>query len=154
MPEGLCPFNCNDRNDPRNKFVRRINKDCCIPAGYVGLTNMDHPCRFHCDELNFQLLQYDLVPAFSKFVEVYRETYQCALIGHSQRSVDEYLVRTDVHGTCYVNLVRSEYLLFQNERKQITLLLFLSGVPVKSQGMHSMFPCHTASLQYGSMGTL
>jgi hypothetical protein len=32
-------------------------------------------------------------------VELYAETYRCALIGYSWRSVHEHLVRIDVHGT-------------------------------------------------------
>jgi hypothetical protein len=81
LPAGVRPFNCDDKDDPRNKFARRIHEDCCIPAARVGLTNLENPCGFHCDEHNSQILQYELVPTFSKFVVLYGVTYRCALIG-------------------------------------------------------------------------
>jgi hypothetical protein len=87
----------------------------------VGLTNLENPCGFHCNQLNSQILQYELVPTFSKFVVLYGVTYCCALIGYSRRSVDEYLVEANVHGT-YIDFICSEYLLFPKERKQISPL--------------------------------
>jgi hypothetical protein len=137
IPDGLRPFNCDDRNDPRNKFARRIHNDCCIPAGRIGLTNVENPCGYHCDELNSQLLQYECVPTFNKIVYLHGERFRCALIGYSRRSVDEYLVRADVHGT-YVEFVCSEYDLFEDQRKHVSSDLFSSSVPVK--GCIPQFP--------------
>ena len=130
MPDGLRPFNYDDRNDPRNKFARRIHNDCCIPAGRIGLTNVENPCGYHCDELNSQLLQYECVPTFNKIVYLHGERFRCALIGYSRRSVDEYLVRADVHGR-YVDFVCSEYELFDDKRKHISSDLFSLSLPVK-----------------------
>jgi hypothetical protein len=92
LPKGMRSFNCNDRNDPRNEFGARFHPDCIIPAVRVGLMNLEHPCRFHCDEFNSTLLQYELVPTLSMIVAIDGVRYRCAIIGYSRRSVDEYLV--------------------------------------------------------------
>jgi hypothetical protein len=137
-PVGLCPFSCDDRNDPRNKFARRINRDCFIPARRIGLTNLEYPCGYHhSDELNSQLLHYECIPTFNKIVYLHGERFRCALIGYSRRSVDEYLLRAVIHGT-YIDFVCSEYELFEDKRKLIYSILFTSGVPV--QGCIPLFP--------------
>jgi hypothetical protein len=79
--------------------------------------------------MNSTMLQYECVPTFSKKVIVEGTRFRCALIGYSRRSVDEYLVRADVHGT-YVDFVCDEYDTFENERKHLSPSLFASGVPV------------------------
>jgi hypothetical protein len=129
MPEGLRPFNCDDPDDERNKFAHRFHKDCFIPAARVGLTNIDQPCRYHCDDLNSQLFQYECVPTLSKIVVVNGKRSRCALIGYSRRSVDEYLVRAGLHRT-YIEFVCDEYDSFEDERKQLSPSLFADGQPV------------------------
>jgi hypothetical protein len=32
MPDGVRPFNCDDKNDERNQFGHRFHPDCFIPA--------------------------------------------------------------------------------------------------------------------------
>jgi hypothetical protein len=92
MPDGLRPFNCDSSNHPRNKFAKRFHKDCFIPAARVALTNIEHPCRYHSDELNSLMYQYQMVPTFSKVVILDGSRWRCAVIGYSRRLVDEYLV--------------------------------------------------------------
>jgi hypothetical protein len=131
LPKGMRPFNCDDGNDPRNEFGARFHPDCIIPAVQVGLTNQDHPCRFHCDELNSTLLQYELVPALSMIVTINGVRYRCAIIGYNRQSVDEYLVRADVHRT-YIEFACHEYDKFDEEQKHLLPTLFSSGVPVRN----------------------
>jgi hypothetical protein len=114
LPKGMRPFNCDDRNDPWNEFGARFHPDCIIPAARVGLTNQEHQCRFHCGDLNSTLLQYELVPTLSMIVTIDGVRYRCAIIGYSRRSVDEYLVRADVHRT-YIDFVCDEYDKFDEE---------------------------------------
>ena len=66
LPKGMRPFNCDDRNDPQNEFGAGFHPDCIIPAVRVGLTNLEHLCRLHCDKLNSALLQYKLVPRYQR----------------------------------------------------------------------------------------
>jgi hypothetical protein len=106
MPKGLRPFNCDDKDDKRNKFAQRFRTDCFIPASQVGLINIKNPWAYHRDDLN------ECVPTLSRVVVVNRERSRCALIGYSRRSVDEYLVRADVHGTSYTGFICDEYNLF------------------------------------------
>jgi hypothetical protein len=129
LPKGIRPFNCDDEHDPRNVFGRRFHKDCFIPACRVGLTNLKHPCKFHCDEMNSTMLQYELVPTLSKIVVIDGTRYRCAVIGYSRRSIDEYLVRVDIHGT-YVDFICDEYNLFDDERKHLSPALFDVGQPI------------------------
>jgi hypothetical protein len=129
LPKGMRPFNCDDPDDPRNKFAQRFHKDCCIPASRVGLTNLENPCGYHVDEMNSSLPQYELVPTFSRKVMVEGTRFRCALIGYSRRSVDEHLVRKDVHGN-YVDFVCNEYATFEDERKYLSPDLFSLGEPV------------------------
>jgi hypothetical protein len=129
LPRGTRPFNCDDPNDPRNEFATRFHKDCIIPAVRVGLTNVDHPCRYHCDEMNSSLLQYEMVPTLVMIVTIDGIRYRCAIIGYSRRSVDEYLVRAGEH-VDYVNFVCEEYNAFEEERKILSPSLFTQGQPV------------------------
>jgi hypothetical protein len=131
LPKGMRPFNCDDRNDPLNEFGARFHPNCIIPAARVGLTNQEHPCRIHCDDLNSTLLQYELVPTLSMIVTIDGVRYRCAIIGYSRRSVDEYLVRADVHRT-YIDFVCDEYDKFDEERKHLSPALFSLGVPVRN----------------------
>jgi hypothetical protein len=126
MPEGMRPFNCDDKDDPRNKFAQRFHKDCFIPASRVGLTNIEQPCRYHCDEMNSNLFQYQCVPTLSRMVVVDGKRLRCAVIGYSRRSVDEYLNRAGEHGT-YTKFVCNEYEKFHDDRKQLSPSLFSNG---------------------------
>ena len=55
--------------------------------------------------------------------------YRCAIIGYSRWSVDQYLVRADVHAN-YVDFVCNEYNAFEEERKFLSPSLFSKGDPV------------------------
>ncbi len=99
MPKGMRPYNCDDLDDPRNKFAQRIHQDCFIPASRVGLTNLEQPCRYHCDKMNSKLFQHQCVPTLSRIVVINGKRSRCAVIGYSRRSVDDYLVAAGVHGT-------------------------------------------------------
>jgi hypothetical protein len=92
MPKGMRPYNCDDLDDPRNKFAQRIHQDCFIPASRVGLTNLEQPCRYHCDEMNSKLFQYQCVPTLSSIVVINGKRSCCAVIGYSRRSGGDYLV--------------------------------------------------------------
>ncbi len=48
---------------------------------------------------------------------------------YSQRSVDKYLVRADVHGT-YIDFVADEYDKFEDDRKVLSSALFSAGILV------------------------
>jgi hypothetical protein len=114
LPTGIRPFNCDTHDDPRNHFAKRFHPDCCIPACQVGLTNLAHPCGFHVDVMNSSLLQYECLPTFTKIVVVGGIRWLCALIGYSRKSVDDFLVRADIHGT-YVHFICDEYDTFKDE---------------------------------------
>ena len=114
LPKGMHPFNCNYPDDPRNKFAAQFHPDCIIPAVRVGLTNVEHPCRYHCDEMNSTILQYELVPILAMIVTVEAVRYRCALIRYSRCLVDKYLVYVDVH-IIYIDLVCDEYNEFNEE---------------------------------------
>ena len=129
MPKGMRPYNCDDLDDPRNKFAQRIHQDCFIPASRVGLTNLEQPCRYHCDEMNSKLFQYQCVPTLSRIVVINGKRSRCAVIGYSRRSVDDYLVAAGVHGT-YTEFICDEYEKFHNERKLLSPSLFSNGQPV------------------------
>jgi hypothetical protein len=62
---GLRPFNCDDDDDPRNKFGNGFHEDCFIPAARIGLTNLQTPCGYHVNRMNSMLIQYQCVPTFS-----------------------------------------------------------------------------------------
>jgi hypothetical protein len=80
LPKEMHPFTCDSPNDPRNKSGTWFHPDCIILAVRVGLTNLGHPCQYHCDKLNSTLLQYELVPTFSMTVTIDGVRYRCALI--------------------------------------------------------------------------
>jgi hypothetical protein len=85
LPKGIRLFNCDDKDDPRNVFGHSFHNNCFIPACRVGLTNLNHPCRFYCDEMNSLMLQYKLVvPTLSKIVVIKGTRFRCAIIGYSQ----------------------------------------------------------------------
>jgi hypothetical protein len=131
IPNGLRPFHCDDLDDPRNQFAKRFHPDCIIPAVRVGLTNSKHPCSYHCDEMNSNLIQYQLIPTFCKIVTHDGVIYRCAVIGCSQRSVDQYLVWAEVHGT-YIDFVCEKYEKFNEEGKHVSPALFSTGTLVQT----------------------
>jgi hypothetical protein len=89
------------------------------------------PCSYHCDEMNSNLIQYQLVPAFCKIVTFDGVRYRCAFIGYSRWYIDEYLVRAEVHGT-YIDFVCDKYGKFDKERKHLSPALFSTGTPVQT----------------------
>ena len=98
IPKGLRLFNCDDSQDPWNKFAHWFHKDCCIPAAKIGLTNLQNPCAYHVDEMNLSMIQYECVPTFARYVIIENIRYRCALIGYSQHLVDNCLIQAKVHG--------------------------------------------------------
>jgi hypothetical protein len=130
LSDGMRPFNCDDKDDARNKFCKRFHKDCVIPASRVGLTNMEHPCGYHVDEMNSNLPQYECVPTFSKKVVVDGTRFRCALIGFSRRSVDNFL-ENDNENKAYIDFVCDEYEKFTDERKHLSPTLFVEGTTVE-----------------------
>jgi hypothetical protein len=60
---------------------------------------------------------------------IHGKGYRCALIGYSRKSIDDYLIRADVHGT-YVDFVCDEYAMFEEDRKHLSPKLFRNGEPV------------------------
>ena len=124
------PFNCDDSQDPRNKFAHRFHEDCCIPAARIGLTNLQNPCAYHVDEMNSSMIQYECVPTFARYVIIENIRYWCALIGYSQRSVDNCLVQVEVHGP-YVEFICNEYSKFPEEQKSLSPSLFSKGAVVE-----------------------
>ena len=71
------------------------------------------------------------MPTLSKIVTIHSVRFRCAIIGYRRRSVDEYLVRADVHRT-HINFVCNEYDKFDEEQKYLSPALFLLGVPVRN----------------------
>jgi hypothetical protein len=130
LPEVMRPFNCDEPDDPRNKFCKRFHKDCCIPASRIGLTNLNNPCGYHVDEMNSSLPQYSCVPTFSKKVVVDGTRFRCALIGFSRRSVDDFL-ENDNENKAYINFICDEYEMFDDGRKHLSPALFLEGTPIE-----------------------
>jgi hypothetical protein len=57
--------------------------------------------------------------------------YRCAVIRYGQRSVEEYLIWAEVHGT-FIDFVRNKYENFDKEPKHVSPALISTGTPVQT----------------------